>query len=145
MGRLFVRMTIILTSLYMMISYILSHFFDKDIIGDWYVILYEIVIIIYCFSEGKFHCKYVKFLAFSNLMCDTAMRFDRYTMVIETERHDFIPFGALAFGLMFCAIMSILHFSGKNNIKKHKDNDYGKREQQQRKDVCSKENCSDTY
>lgn len=113
----------------MMISYILSHFFDKDIIGDWYVILYEIVIIIYCFSEGKFHCKYIKFLAFSNLMCDTAMRFDRYTMVIETERHDFIPFGALAFGVVFCAIMSILHFSGKNAVKKHKDNDYGKREQ----------------
>lgn len=67
----------------MMVSYIVSHYFGLDIIGDWYVLMYDILIACFCFRERKFHCKYMKFLSLSNLLCDLAMRFDKYTSIVN--------------------------------------------------------------
>ena len=114
MMRFLVRLIIVLTSLYMMVSYIVSHYFGLDIIGDWYVLMYDILIVYFCFSERKFHCKYMKFLSLSNLLCDLAMRFDKYTSIINLDAHDFVPFGILAYGTILCFAMALFHFTSKN-------------------------------
>ena len=63
MGKFLVRLTVITVGVYFVIAYILAQFFGFDILGDWYIVLFELICVVYCYSEWKYHCRYLKHLS----------------------------------------------------------------------------------
>lgn len=54
MGKFLVRVTIVFTSLYFLLSYLLAQFGGIDILKDGYSILFELCVVVYAYSEGKY-------------------------------------------------------------------------------------------
>lgn len=110
MGKLFVRLTIVLTSIYLIIAYSLAQFCGVDILDGNHVILFEICVVIYCYSEGKYHCRYIKHTALAILLSDTLTRLDYLFNFLSVEAHNLIPIAILFIGISVSIFKSIRHF-----------------------------------
>jgi hypothetical protein len=110
MGKLFVRLTIVLTSIYLILSYYLAQFQGIDILVNVYTLLFEICVVIYCYSEGKYHCRYIKHTALAILLSDTLTRLDYLFNFLSVEAHNLIPIAILFIGISVSIFKSIRHF-----------------------------------
>lgn len=59
MGKVLVRITVVMVSLYLALCYLIAQLYGEDILDDWYSVLFEMIVVVYCFSEGKYHCRYL--------------------------------------------------------------------------------------
>lgn len=117
MGKFLVRVSVLLTSIYVIISYAIAQFWGVDIISDWYVLLFESITVVYCFSEGKYHCAHLRFLALSILIADTLCRVDNYYNFLTISEHNFFLIVIMALGFMASTISAVRHFLRVNKVK----------------------------
>lgn len=110
MGKLFVRFTIIFTCLYFIVAYATAQFLCVDILQDWYAIPFEVCVVIYSRSEGKFHCEYIKNLVVLLLFCDIFSRLDNEFNFVSVEVHNLLPLFLLGIGLCISLTLAIRHF-----------------------------------
>lgn len=118
MGKFLVRITIVITAVYLTISYCLAQFVGIDILDDWYSVLFECITVVYCFSEGKYHCKYMKYTAISILFSDILTRVDNEFDFLSVYAHNLIPIGILALGITTSITLAFRHFYKVNKIKR---------------------------
>lgn len=118
MGKFLVRITIVITAVYLTISYCLAQFVGIDILDDWYSVLFECITVVYCFSEGKYHCKYMKYTAISILFSDVLTRVDNEFDFLSVYAHNLIPIGILALGITTSITLAFRHFYKVNKIKR---------------------------
>ena len=118
MGKFLVRITIVTTAVYLTISYCLAQFVGIDILDDWYSVLFECITVVYCFSEGKYHCKYMKYTAISILFSDVLTRVDNEFDFLSVYAHNLIPIGILAIGITTSITLAFRHFYKVNKIKR---------------------------
>lgn len=118
MGKFLVRITIVITAVYLIISYCLAQFVGIDILDDWYSVLFECITVVYCFSEGKYHCKYMKYTAISILFSDVLTRVDNEFDFLSVYAHNLIPIGILAIGITTSITLAFRHFYKVNKIKR---------------------------
>lgn len=71
MGKFVVRVSIVLTAIYFVVSLLFAQLLGVDILMPYYIPLFELCVVIYAFSEGKYHCRYIKYTALSLLLADT--------------------------------------------------------------------------
>lgn len=117
MGKFLVRITIVFIALYLVLSFIIAQFFFIDILGNWYIILFETCVVVYCFSEGKYHCKYLKFSALSLLVVDTLTRLDNTFNFLSVTAHNLIPMAILALGIGTSITLALRHFYKVNQLR----------------------------
>lgn len=121
MGKLFVRMTTITAAIYLLICYLFAQFASADIMSDWYAPLFELIVVIYSFSEGRYHCKYMKFLALAIFVSDTITRIDNSLSIFSTSAHNLIPILLLSLVILYGTTMSFIHYIRVlKNKHKHK-------------------------
>ena len=60
MGKLLVRLTIVIVSIYFVLTYLVAQTMGIDILSDWYASLFALIIVVYAHSEGVYHCKFLK-------------------------------------------------------------------------------------
>lgn len=125
MGKFLVRITIILVAFYFLVACVLAQFFGINIITNFYIILFELIVVLYCYSEGKYHCKYLKHTALSILLADTITRLDYHFDFLSVSAHNVIPISIIILGLGTSLYKAIKHFNRVNKLKK-------KRNEQQR-------------
>lgn len=118
MGKFLVRITIVITAVYLTISYCLAQFVGIDILDDWYSVLFECITVVYCFSEGKYHCKYMKYTAISILFSDVLTRVDNEFDFLSVYAHNLTPIGILALGITTSITLAFRHFYKVNKIKR---------------------------
>lgn len=118
MGRFLVRITIIFISLYFIYSCYLAQYKGVDVLDDWYSVLLLAIIVIYSFSEGKYHCRYIKFLAVSILISDTLTRLDNAYNFLSVTAHNLIPIFVIALGITVSLILAIHHFYKVTKLKR---------------------------
>lgn len=118
MGKFLVRVTLILTGIYITASLIVAHIFGIDIMGDWYVLFFEAVCVVYCYSEGKYHCKHMKHLSLAILLSDLITRTDNCFDYLSVDAHNIIPFGIMTFGFAYTCYSAIRHFYKVRKLKK---------------------------
>jgi hypothetical protein len=75
-GKGFVRLTIIAITIYFLFAFVIAQTYGVNIFSSNYVLVLETCIVIYCFSEGKYHCKYMKFMALGITLADAVSRLD---------------------------------------------------------------------
>lgn len=117
MGKFFVRITIVLVTIYFLVSYILAQFFGVDILRNTYILLFETCVVIYTFSEGKYHCRYIKWVALSILLCDTLVHIDYYFNIFTTPLHNLLPASILALGIGTSITLALRHFYKVNQLR----------------------------
>jgi hypothetical protein len=110
MGKFLVRVTIVFTSLYLLLSYLLAQLGGIDILKDGYSILFELCVVVYAYSEGKYHCKHIKHTALAILLSDTLTRLDNTYNFLSVNEHNLIPIVILAVGMSVSIISALHHF-----------------------------------
>ena len=110
MAKSAVRMTICLTAIYFILCCIFAQLFGIDILSSTYTLLFELCVVIYTFSEGKYHCKYMKYTALSILLADTLTRLDYLFDFMSVTAHNLIPIGILAIGITISITKAFNHF-----------------------------------
>lgn len=110
MGKFLVRVTIVFTSLYLLLSYLLAQLGGIDILKDGYSILFELCVVVYAYSEGKYHCKHIKHTALAILLSDTLTRLDNTYNFLSVTEHNLIPIVILAVGMSVSIISALHHF-----------------------------------
>lgn len=121
MDRFLTRLTIILVSLYFLISYIIAQVAGIDILRYSYILLFESCVVAFTFCSGKYHCKYIRWTALSILICDLISHTDYYFDYIPVDMFNILLAAIMAMGLGASAILSIRHFYLVSKIKKHRN------------------------
>lgn len=118
MGKFLVRITIVFVSLYFIISHIVAQCLGLDIVHDFYVLLFELCVVVYAYSEGQYHCKYIKHTALAILLSDTLTRLDNTYNFLSVNEHNLIPIVILAVGMSVSIISALRHFYRVIKLKK---------------------------
>ena len=124
MGKFIVRITIILTSIYMVISYMCAQLLGIYILSDWYIVMFELCVTIFCYSEGKYHCKYIKHLSLAILLSETITRLDNYFDFLSVFTHNIIPIMIFSVCVTITLIKAIHHFIKVRRIINGRRNSY---------------------
>lgn len=117
MGRFLVRCSIVIAALYMSISLIVAQIFGVDILTTYYYLLFELCAVIYCFSEGKYHCKYIKYTALALLLSDLLTQLDCTFDFLGVEAHNYIPIALIFAGITTGVSLAISHFIKVSKLK----------------------------
>lgn len=118
MGKFLVRLTVITVGVYFALAYIIAQYFGLDILGDWYIVLFELICVVYCYSEGKYHCRYIKHLSLCVLLCEIITRLDNELDFLSVTAHNMIPLSILALGVATSTTLAIRHFYRVIKVKK---------------------------
>lgn len=117
-ARFIVRITIIYIAFVFINTFINSIFLDKEYVNEFYIPLLELCLCIFVWSQGRCHCKYIRWTALSIFISDTITRLD--------NAYDFIPLGywcllpafILAIGILTTLTLSLKHFIHLWNLQK---------------------------
>lgn len=110
MGKFLVRLTIALVAVYFVVVFIIGQAFGINAYDNIYILLFELCVVVYTFSEGKYHCKYMKYTALSILLADTLTRLDYMFDFMSVTAHNLIPTGILAVGIGTSITKAFIHF-----------------------------------
>ena len=124
MGKFIVRITIILTSIYMIIAYMCAQLLGVDILSDWYIVMFELCVTIYCYSERRFHCKYIKHLSLAILLSETVTGLDNCFDFLSVFMHNIIPIFIFSIGILIALVKAIVHFIKVRRIENGRRNSY---------------------
>lgn len=124
MGKFIVRFTIVAVAIYFTLSYIFAQFLGVDIMTAYYVLLFELCMTVYCFSEGKYHCKYMKSTMLSIFFADAITLLDNDLDFLTVEAHNLIPIAILALGITVSIALALNHFRRVYELKRAKKTRY---------------------
>lgn len=110
MGKFLVRITVIVVAIFFIIDFLFAQFLCVDIHSDWYTTLFALVITVYSFSEGKYHCKFLKSTMLSIFLCDLLTRLDNTFDFLSITSHNLIPILLLVLGIGTSVALAIRHF-----------------------------------
>lgn len=110
MGKLIVRLVVAVTSIYFLIAFSFAQLLGVDILNDYHSLAFELCVVVYCYSEGKYHCQYMKYTALAILFSDTLSRLDNSFNFLSVTAHNLIPIGILALGIGTSITLAIRHF-----------------------------------
>lgn len=117
-GKGFVRLTIIIVTLSLLCSFFVAQFFGEDIMMHVYVVLPEWCVVLYSFSEGKYHCKYMRFTALGVAIADTISRLDYVFNFLSVDAHNLIPISILVLCSCISFYKAIKHFIRVRKLKR---------------------------
>lgn len=110
MGKFLVRTTILVVAIYFIVTFLIAQIQGIDVANNIYVLLFEAIVVVYCYSEGKYHCKYMKYTALSILISDTLTRLDYLYDFMSVSLHNLIPVTIICIGLGFSVTKALIHF-----------------------------------
>lgn len=125
MGKFLVRITVLITTFYFLFCYYYAQFEGVDIMDDWYSILFLAIIVIYCYSEGRYHCRHLKHLSLALLLCDILTRLDNCINFLTIYEHNLIPIVILVLGLGTSVFSALHHFHKVTKLKQKREKLYG--------------------
>ena len=110
MGKFLVRTTILVVAIYFIVTFLIAQIQGIDVANNLYALLFEAIVVVYCYSEGKYHCKYMKYTALSILISDTLTRLDYLYDFMSVSLHNLIPVTIICIGLGFSVVKALIHF-----------------------------------
>lgn len=119
MGKFIVRISIVLTAIYFIVSSLFAQFLCIDILRPYYIPLFELCVVMYTFSEGKYHCKYIRYTALSVFLADTLTQLDNAFDFLTIEAHNLIPVTMIVIGIFIGVFLAIKHYVRVIKLKKN--------------------------
>lgn len=120
MGKVVVRLTVMFTALYLTLSYLIAQFLGVDILRPYYNLLFELCVVIYTFSVGKYHCKYMKYTALSIMVADVLTLIDNAIDFMSVNAHNIIPIAVISGGVITSSTLAMMHFYKVRKLNKER-------------------------
>ena len=120
MGKVVVRLTVMFTALYLTLSYLIAQFIGVDILRPYYNLLFELCVVVYTFSEGKYHCKYMKYTALSIMVADALTLIDNAIDFMSVNAHNIIPIAIISGGVITSSTLAMMHFYKVRKLNKER-------------------------
>ena len=64
----------------------------------------------YAFSEGKYHCKYIKYTALAVLLSDALTQLDNAFDFLTIQMHNLIPVAMITVGIFMGVFLAVKHY-----------------------------------
>ena len=120
MDKLFVRLFVVFTALYLIHTYIMA-WFGVECFSDAYIVMAELAICVVMSSQGKYHCKYMKFTAYGLTASDSVTRIDNAFDILGVEASIIFPLSIVMCSVTISFVLALRHYYRvlKLKIKKH--------------------------
>lgn len=119
-AKFLVRFTILFVTLYFIITYVLAQFFGVSYFNDFYVVLLELCLCVFCTVQGNYHCKYMRYLAWGSFSSDTLTRADNSLDFLSVDAHNLIPLAIIVISVITTLILAVRHFIRTTKVKNNK-------------------------
>ena len=122
MDKLFVRLFVVFTALYLIHTYIMA-WLGVECFSDAYIVMAELAICVVMSSHGKYHCKYMKFTAYGLTASDSVTRIDNAFDILGVEASIILPLSIVMCSVTISFVLALRHYYRvlklKSNTKKH--------------------------
>ena len=121
MDKLFVRLFVVFTALYLIHTYIMA-WFGVECFSDAYIVMAELAICVVMSSQGKYHCKYMKFTAYGLTASDSVTRIDNAFDILGVEASIILPLSIVMCSVTISFVLALRHYYRVLKLKsKHHD------------------------
>lgn len=121
MGKYLTRFVVVFVSIYLIIAYLLA-MRGIDILTGNHVLFFELLTVVYTYSEGKFHCACLRYTMIGVFIAECLTRLDNTYDFLTVEAHNLIPPAFIALGVIVSTIQSIIHFyKVSKNVRRYKN------------------------
>lgn len=121
--KFLVRITILFVASYFLFTYILAQN-GIEYFNDSYVVLLELCLCVFCSVQGNYHCKYIRYTAWSLFLSDMLTRLDNAYDFLSVDMHNQIPITIIAFGISVSLFLAVRHFILVQILKRKKKSRY---------------------
>ena len=119
MDKLFVRLFVVFTALYLIHTYIMA-WFGVECFSDAYIIMAELAICVVMSSQGKYHCKYMKFTAYGLTASDSVTRIDNAFDILGVEASIILPLSLVMCSVTISFVLALRHYYRVLKLKYNK-------------------------
>ena len=118
MSKLFVRLTVIAIALYFAICHIAMMVWQIYLWSHTYVILLELCVCLCLTAQGTYHCKFIRWTAYSICFTDILTAADELFDFLPYTVSIVIPVAIIALGLSATLTLSIRHYIKVKRLKR---------------------------
>lgn len=119
MDKLFVRLFVVFTALYLIHTYIMA-WFGVECFSDAYIVIAELAICVVMSSQGKYHCKYMKFTAYGLTASDSVTRIDNAFDILGVEASIILPLSLVMCSVTISFVLALRHYYRVLKLKSNK-------------------------
>ena len=120
MGKLLVRLFVVFTALYLIHTYIMA-WFGVECFSDAYILMAELAICVVMSSQGKYHCKYMRFTAYGLTASDSVTRIDNAFDILGVEASIILPFSLVMCSVTISFVLALMHYYRVLKLKSNKN------------------------
>ena len=121
MDKLFVRLFVVFTALYLIHTYIMA-WFGVECFSDAYIVMAELAICVGMSSHGKYHCKYMRFTAYGLTASDSVTRIDNAYDILSVDAAIVLPLSIVMCSIFVSFVLALRHYYRVLKLKsKHHD------------------------
>ena len=120
MDKLLVRLFVVFTTLYFLCTYTMA-WFGVECFSDAYIVMAALAICVVMSSQGKYHCKYMKFTAYGLTASDSVTRIDNAFNILGVEASIILPLSIVMCSVTISFVLALRHYYRvlKNKSRKH--------------------------
>lgn len=119
MDKLLVRLFVVFAALYLIHTYIMA-WFGIECFSDAYIVMAELAICVVMSSQGKYHCKYMKFTAYGLTASDSVTRIDNAFDILGVEASIILPLSLVMCSLTISFVLALRHYYRVLKLKSKK-------------------------
>ena len=109
MDKLFVRLFVVFTTLYFLCTYIMS-WYGVECFSDAYIVMAELAICVVMSSQGKYHCKYMRFTAYGLTASDSVTRIDNAYDILSVDAAIALPLSLVMCSVTISFVLALRHY-----------------------------------
>lgn len=109
MDRLLVRLFVVFTTLYFLCTYTMA-WYGIECFSDAYIVMAELAICVVMSTQGKYHCKYMKFTAYGLTASDSVTRIDNAFDILGVEASIILPLSIIMCSVTISFVLALRHY-----------------------------------
>ena len=120
MDKLLVRLFVVFTTFYFLCTYIMA-WYGVECFSDAYIVMAELAICVVMSSQGKYHCKYMRFTAYGLTASDSVTRIDNAYDILSVDAAIVLPLSIVMCSVTISFVLALRHYYMvlKIKFKKH--------------------------
>ena len=121
MDKLLVRLFVVFTTLYFLCTYTMA-WYGVECFSDAYIVMAEFAICVVMSSQGRYHCKYMRFTAYGLTASDSVTRIDNAYDILSVDAAIVLPLSLVMCSVTISFVLSLRHYYRVLKLKsKHHD------------------------
>ena len=118
MSKFFIRITIIMVALYIIMCFIIAASFGINIWSQTYYLLFELCTCLCISKQGVYHCRFIKYTAYGILVSDTLVCANNLFDFLPINWTVYVPPTIIVIGLLTTTTLAIRHYIKVRRLKK---------------------------